>query len=57
VSPWGIAQLVIRKEVVAEKRQETHFLRSEEKEKWIEVYVERETAEARQRVETAEAAI
>jgi hypothetical protein len=32
---------------VAEKRRETHFLRNEEKEKWIEDYVERETAGAR----------
>jgi hypothetical protein len=32
---------------VAEKRREMHFLSNEEKEKWIEDYVERETAGAR----------
>jgi len=42
---------------VAEKRCETHFLSNEEKEKWIEDYVERETAGARKRVEDAEAAV
>jgi hypothetical protein len=42
---------------VAEKRRETHFLSSEEKEKRIEDYVERETAGARKRVEDAEAAV
>jgi hypothetical protein len=34
-----------------------HFLSSEENDTWIEDYVERETAGARQRVEAAEAAI
>jgi hypothetical protein len=34
-----------------------HFLSNAEKEKWIEHYVERETAGARKRVEEAEAAI
>ena len=34
-----------------------HFLNSEEKEKWIENYVDRETAQARQRVEAADAVI
>ena len=34
-----------------------HFLSNEEKEKWIEVYVESETAGARKRVQDAEAAI
>jgi len=42
---------------VAEKRRETHFLSNEEKEKWIEDYVERETAGARKRVVDAEAAV
>jgi hypothetical protein len=46
-----------KKKLAAEKRQETHFLSNEEKEKWIEDYVERETAEARKRVEDTEAAV
>ena len=36
-----------KKKPSAEKRQETHFLSNEEKEKWIEDYVDRETAVAR----------
>jgi len=36
-----------KKKLSVEKRQETHFLSNEEKEKWIEDYVERETAVAR----------
>jgi len=43
--------------LAAEKRHETHFLSNEEKVKWIEDYVERETAGARKRVEHAEAAV
>jgi len=43
--------------LAAENRLETHFLNNEEKEKWIEDYVERETAGARERVEDAEAAV
>jgi len=46
-----------KKKLGAEKRQETHFLSNEEKEKLIEDYVERETAGARKRVEDTEAAI
>jgi hypothetical protein len=46
-----------KKNLAAEKRRETHFLRSEEKEKWIKDYVERETAGARLRVDAAEAVI
>jgi len=34
-----------------------HFLRNEEKEKWIEYYVKRETGGARKRVEDAETTI
>jgi len=37
--------------------QETHFLSNEENEKWIEDYVEIETAGARKRVEDAESAV
>jgi len=39
------------------KWRETHFVNNKEKEKWIEDYVDRETAEARKRVEDAETAI
>jgi len=46
-----------KKKLAAEKRRETHFLSNEEKEKWIEDYVERETAGARKQVEDAEAAV
>jgi len=46
-----------KKRLAAEKRRETHFLSNEEKEKWIEDFVERETAGARKRVEDAEAAV
>jgi hypothetical protein len=46
-----------KKKLVAEKRRELHILNNEEKEKWIEDYVERETAGARERVEVAEAAV
>ena len=46
-----------KKKLVAEKRPETHFLSNEEKEKWIEDYVEREIAGARKRVEDAEAPV
>jgi len=46
-----------KKKLAPEKRRETHFLSNEEKEKWIEDYVERETAGARKRVEDAEAAV
>jgi len=46
-----------KKKLAAEKRRETHFLSNEEKEKWIEDYVERQTAGARKGVEDAEAAV
>jgi len=42
---------------VADKRQETHFSSNEEKEKWIEDYVERETAVAKMPVRDAETTI
>jgi len=45
------------KKVAAGRRRETHFLSNKEKEKWIEDYVEGETAVARKRVEDAETAI
>jgi len=43
--------------LAAEKWQETHFLSNEEKENWIEDYVEWQTAGARKRAEDAEAAV
>jgi len=46
-----------KKKLAAEKTRETHFVSNEEKEQWIEDYVERETAVARKRVEDAETAI
>jgi hypothetical protein len=46
-----------KKKLAVENQRETHFLSNEEKAKWIEDYVERETAGARKRVEDAEAAV
>jgi hypothetical protein len=46
-----------KQKLLAEKRCETQFLSNEEKEKWIQDYVERETAGARKRVQDAEAAV
>jgi hypothetical protein len=43
--------------LAAETHRETHFLSHEEKKKWIQDYVERETAGARKRVEDAEAVV
>jgi len=53
----ALRSLKSKKKLAAENRQETHFLSNEEKEKWIEDYVERETAGARKRVEEAKAAV
>jgi hypothetical protein len=53
----ALRSLRSKKKLAAEKRCEMHFLSIEEKEKWIEDYVERETAGARKRVEDAEAAV
>jgi hypothetical protein len=50
-------QLEIQNKRAAEKGRETHFLGNEEKEKWIEDYVERETAGARKPIEDAEAVV
>jgi hypothetical protein len=46
-----------KKKLAAEKRRETHFLSNEENQKWIEDYVEGETAGERKRVEDAKAAL
>ena len=40
-----------------EKRRETHFLSNEEKDKWMEDYLDGETAVARNLVQDAETAI
>jgi len=53
----ALRSLRCKKKLAAEKRRETHCLRNEKKEKWIEHYVGRETAGARKRVEDAEAAV
>jgi len=53
----ALRSLRSKKKLAAEKRRQTHFLSNEEKEKWIEDYVEGETAGARMRVEDAEAAV
>jgi len=53
----ALRRLRSKKRLAAENRREMHFLSNEEKEKWIEDYVERETAGARKRVEDAEAAV
>jgi len=53
----ALRSLRSEKKFAAEKRQETHFLSNEEKEKWIEDFVERESAVARNRVQDAETAM
>jgi len=53
----ALRSLRSKKQLAAGKRLETHFLSTEEKEKWMEDYVERETAGARKQVEDAEAAV
>jgi len=53
----ALRSLQSKKKLSAEKRWETHFLSNEEKVKWIEDYVERETTVARQWVQDAEGAI
>jgi hypothetical protein len=53
----ALRSLRSKKKLAVEKQRETHFLNNEEKAKWIEDYVERETAGARKWVEDAEAAV
>jgi hypothetical protein len=53
----ALCSLRSKQKLAAEKRREMHCLSNEEKEKWMEDYVERETAGARKRVEDAEAAV
>jgi len=52
-----LRSLQSNKKLAAERRRETNFSNQAEKEKWIENYVERETAGARKPVEDAEAVI
>jgi hypothetical protein len=53
----ALRSLRSKKKLAVEKRRETHFLSNEEREKWIEDYVERETAVARKRVQDAKTAM
>jgi len=53
----ALRSLRSKKKLAVEEKRETHFLSNEEKEQWIEDYVEKETAVARKRVEDAETAI
>jgi len=51
---WALRSIRSKKQLVVEKRWETNFLSNEEREKWIEDYVERETTVARKWVQDAE---
>jgi hypothetical protein len=53
----AVRSLRSKKKLAAEKRREMHFLSNEEKGKWIEDYVERESGWVRKRVEDVEAAV
>jgi hypothetical protein len=53
----ALRRLRSKMKLAAELPRETHFLNNEEKEKWIQEYVERETAGARKRIDDAEAAV
>jgi len=53
----ALRSLRSRQKLAVEKTRATHLFSHEEKEQWIEDYVERETAVARKRVEDAETAI
>ena len=53
----ALRSLRTKKRLAAEKRRETHFLSNEENEKWLQDFVERETAGSRKRVEDAETAV
>jgi hypothetical protein len=46
-----------KKKLAAEEQRETHFISNEEKTKWIEDFVKRDTAWARKRVNDAEAEV
>jgi uncharacterized protein with WD repeat len=53
----ALRNLRSKKKLAAEKPRETHFLSNQEKEKWIEDFVERETTGARKLVDDAEEAV
>jgi len=53
----ALRRLTFQTKLAAEKGREMLFLRNEEKKKWIEDYVKRESAGATKRVEDAEAAV
>jgi len=53
----AVRSLRSKKKLAVEKRRETHFVINKGNEKWIEDFVERETAGARKRVENAGAAV
>jgi len=53
----ALCRVVLRKKAAVEKCQEMHFLSNEEKQKWIEDFVERETAVAQKRLQDADTAI
>jgi len=53
----ALRSLRSKKKLAPKKQRETYFLSNEDKEKWIEDFVERETAGARKQVEDAEAAV
>jgi len=53
----ALRSLRSKKKLATEKKRETQLVSNEEKDQWIEDYVERETAVARKRVEDAETAI
>jgi hypothetical protein len=53
----ALRSLRSKMKLAAEKLRETHCVSNEEKEQWIQDYVDRETAGARKRVEDAEAAV
>jgi len=52
-----LCSLRSKKKLAVNNRRETHFSRNEQKETYIEEYVDRETAGARKWVEDAEAAV
>ena len=53
----GLRSLRSKTKLAVEKRQDMNFLSNEEREKWIEDCVERETAVARKRVQDTETVI
>jgi len=53
----ALRSLRFKKKLAAEKRHETHMLSKEQKEKWIEDFVETETAVAKKRVQDTDTAM